>query len=137
MAKTVTVNLIDDIDGSRAEETVSFGFDGASYEIDLGPENATKLRSVLAEWAQAGRPAEETEGRSGSGVVRLIRHSMDRTPGHVIRDWGRRNGHDVAERGRLPLHLVDAFGAAYHYQESPTGEDVTTMPVQTRTPPKA
>ena len=118
MAKTVTVNLIDDIDGSRADETVFFGFDGASYEIDLGSENATKLRSVFTEWARAGRRAEETV--TGSGPVRLIRPHIDPAPGNVIRDWGRRNGHVVSERGRLPLHLVDAFEAANRYQETPT-----------------
>ena len=64
MAKTVTVNLIDDIDGSCADETVTFSFDGVSYEIDLGCHNAIKLRSELNAWAQAGRPAEATVGRS-------------------------------------------------------------------------
>ena len=54
-------------------------------------------------------------------MVRLIRPFVDPTPGKVIRDWARSNGHDVAERGRLPLHLVDAFEAAYRYQESYTG----------------
>lgn len=121
MAKTVTVNLIDDIDGTRADETVTFGFDGVSYEIDLRSDNATKLRSVFTEWAQAGRPAEDNPGHSRSWVVRLIRPFVDPTPGKVIRDWARSNGHDVAERGRLPLHLVDAFEAAYRYQESYTG----------------
>ena len=67
MAKTVTVNLIDDIDGTRADETVTFGFDGVSYEIDLRSDNATKLRSVFTEWAQAGRPAEDNPGHSRSG----------------------------------------------------------------------
>jgi hypothetical protein len=107
MAKTVTVNLIDDIDGSCADETVTFSFDGVSYEIDLGSHNAIKLRSELTAWAQAGRPAEATVGRSGA--VKLIRPYTDPTPANVIRD------------GRLPLHLVDAFEAAYRYQESQTG----------------
>ena len=119
MAKTVTVNLIDDIDGSCADETVTFSFDGVSYEIDLGSHNAIKLRSELNAWARAGRPAEATVGRSGA--VKLIRPYTDPTPANVIRDWGRRNGHVVSERGRLPLHLVDAFEAAYRYQESQTG----------------
>ena len=35
MAKKVTVSLIDDFDGKQAVETVQFGLDGVSYEIDL------------------------------------------------------------------------------------------------------
>ena len=119
MAKTVTVQLTDDIDGSCADETVAFSFDGVSYEIDLRSDNAMKLRAELTVWAQAGRLVEETVG--GSGAVRLIRPYMDPTPGNVIRDWGRRNGHVVSARGRLPLHLVDAFEAAYRYQGSRAG----------------
>ena len=111
MAKTVTVKLVDDIDGTRADETVMFSFDGLSFEIDLGCDNAAKLRSDFAAWAEAGRPAEETSTRSGSGV-RAIRPYMDRVQGNAVRDWARRHGHDVADRGRLPLHLVDAFEAA-------------------------
>lgn len=35
MARQETVTLTDDIDGGKADETVTFGLDGASYEIDL------------------------------------------------------------------------------------------------------
>ena len=40
MAQKVNIVLIDDIDGSEAIETVSFGLDGTSYEIDLSTKNA-------------------------------------------------------------------------------------------------
>ncbi|MGB6149487.1 MAG: Lsr2 family protein, partial [Mycolicibacter algericus] len=56
MAKKVTVTLIDDFDGEgAADETVEFGLDGVTYEIDLSTKNATKLRSDLKKWADAGR----------------------------------------------------------------------------------
>lgn len=48
MAKKVTVTLVDDFDGSgAADETVEFGLDGVTYEIDLSTKNATKLRGDL------------------------------------------------------------------------------------------
>ena len=34
MAQKVSVLLVDDIDGSEAEEAVPFGRDGTNYEID-------------------------------------------------------------------------------------------------------
>ena len=48
MAQRVNIVLVDDIDGSDATETVSFGLDGTSYEIDLNDKNAAKLRDALA-----------------------------------------------------------------------------------------
>src|ERR1700675_353625 len=56
MAKKVTVTLVDDFDGSgAADETVEFGLDGVTYEIDLSAKNAAKLRSDLKGWVDAGR----------------------------------------------------------------------------------
>lgn len=55
MAKKVTVTLVDDFDGSgAADETVEFGLDGVTYEIDLSTKNATKLRGDLKQWVAAG-----------------------------------------------------------------------------------
>jgi hypothetical protein len=50
MAQQTTVALIDDIDGGKAAETVSFGLDGSIYEIDLSKKNATALRKALGEF---------------------------------------------------------------------------------------
>ena len=56
MAKKVTVTLVDDFDGEgAADETVEFGLDGVSYEIDLSAKNAAKLRNELKPWLEAGR----------------------------------------------------------------------------------
>ena len=49
MAKKVTVTLVDDFDGDgAADETVEFGLDGVTYEIDLSSKNAKKLRDDLS-----------------------------------------------------------------------------------------
>jgi hypothetical protein len=54
MAKKVTVTLVDDFDGEgAADETVEFGLDGVTYEIDLSAKNATKLRNDLKQWSGA------------------------------------------------------------------------------------
>ncbi|OKH63039.1 hypothetical protein EB72_12360, partial [Mycobacterium sp. SWH-M1] len=56
MAKKVTVTLVDDFDGEgAADETVEFGLDGVTYEIDLSAKNAAKLRNDVNKWAEAGR----------------------------------------------------------------------------------
>lgn len=55
MAQKINVILVDDIDGSEASETVRFGLDGASYEIDLNQANAAALRDSLALYVGSGR----------------------------------------------------------------------------------
>ncbi len=110
MAKKVTVTLIDDFDGSgAADETVDFGLDGVTYEIDLSSKNATKLRGDLKKWVEAGRlVGGRRRGRSGSGR----RAAVDREQSAAIREWARRNGHNVSTRGRIPADIIDAFHAA-------------------------
>ena len=57
MAQKVQVLLVDDIDGSDADETVTFSLDGVSYEIDLTDANAQKLRDDLSTWIGHARRA--------------------------------------------------------------------------------
>ena len=66
MAQKTIVQLIDDLDQGAAEETVSFGLDGANYEIDLSAKNAAKLRDALATYvanARRSQPAGRTAQR--------------------------------------------------------------------------
>ena len=55
MAQRTQVLLIDDLDGSSADETVAFGLDGSAYEIDLSAKNANQLRKSLASYVSSGR----------------------------------------------------------------------------------
>ena len=57
MAQIREIRLVDDLDGESADETVEFGIDGKSYEIDLSKENAGRLRDVLADFVSAARRA--------------------------------------------------------------------------------
>ena len=105
MAQRVNITLVDDIDGSDATETVSFGLDGTTYEIDLNDGNAAGLRDAMAPYVGAGR---RTGGRSTSGRHRgRGRGRNSRTA--EIRAWARENGHKVNERGRVPADIVAAY----------------------------
>ena len=64
MAQKVNIVLVDDIDGSDASETVSFGLDGTSYEIDLNDKNAAALRDALSAYVGHARKVS-TRGRRG------------------------------------------------------------------------
>lgn len=108
MVKKVTVALVDDLDGkSQADETVRFSLDDVSYEIDLTAQHAEKLRGDLKGWIHAGRRVAGRQRRSPrSGLSRETEGSA------VIRQWARRNGHPVSDRGRIPRAVIDAFNSA-------------------------
>jgi Lsr2 len=110
MAQKVHIVLEDDLDGTAATETVSFGLDGKTYEIDLNDKNAGKLRDALAQYVGAGRSV-------GSATRRARRSSTGSTSlgpsAREVRDWARSNGHTVPDRGRIPADVRSAFDAAH------------------------
>ena len=59
MAQRVVTELIDDIDGKAADETVSFALDGWTYEIDLTATHAEDLRRALTPYANAGHRSDD------------------------------------------------------------------------------
>lgn len=61
MAQRIQIQLVDDINGQEADETVRFGIDGTMYEIDLSAENAARLREKFGLYLEKGRKAR---GRS-------------------------------------------------------------------------
>ncbi|MGR3936810.1 MULTISPECIES: histone-like nucleoid-structuring protein Lsr2 [Streptomyces] len=101
MAQRVVVTLSDDLDGGAAEETVTFGLDGKSYEIDLTASNASKLRDALAPYVEAGRK----RARSGKTYRRT---SVAPDPA-AVRAWARSHGMEVPPRGRIPKKVYEAF----------------------------
>ena len=117
MARKVQVILSDDLDENLpADETVSFSLDGTSYEIDLAEKNAKELRDVFSRYVSAARKVGRG-GRSSSGGGgtrgRGTGGRMDREQAGAIREWARKNGHAVSDRGRIPASVVDAYEAAH------------------------
>jgi len=107
MAQRVNIVLVDDIDGSDASETVAFGLDGTSYEIDLNEKNAAKLRDALA--AYVGHARKVGGGRRTRATAKAAAGGAS---AKEIRDWARANGHKVPDRGRIPADVRAAFEAA-------------------------
>ncbi len=105
MAKRVQVVLEDDIDGGPAEETVSFGLDGVSYEIDLSAANAARLRESLASWVGA---ATRTGGRKSARRAGGRRNNVS-----AVREWARANGYQINDRGRVPAAVQSAYDKAH------------------------
>ncbi len=60
MAERIQVELVDDIDGSPAQDTVTFALDGVTYEIDLSERHARELRSTLGRYIERARRAQRS-----------------------------------------------------------------------------
>jgi hypothetical protein len=110
MAKNVEtiVTLTDDLDGSKADRTVAFGYDGVSYEIDLSKKNATALEKALAPYIAAARKVPSRGGRRNRGSASGRRPDLT-----AVREWARANGHEISHRGRVPAAILEAYDAAH------------------------
>jgi hypothetical protein len=110
VAKETITKLIDDLDGGEAHETVKFGLDGHSYEIDLSTKNATKLRNALSPYLENGSRVSGRSSGMGRGAGRVRGGAVaEREQNKAIRVWAQRKGYDVAPRGRIRQDVVEQY----------------------------
>ncbi|XMN11406.1 histone-like nucleoid-structuring protein Lsr2 [Streptomyces griseobrunneus] len=111
MAQKVEVLLIDDVDGTEADETLTFGLDGRVYEIDLSVVNAAKLRELLEPFRKASR---RMKADGGSAPIRKASGSAKGGPkSSEVRKWARENGFKPMDRGRIPADMMEAYNKAH------------------------
>lgn len=121
MALVTRVQLVDDLDGGEATESVNFALDGSAYAIDLSSKHAASFREAFAKYLAAGR---KVDGRSrtassvpadgpGRGVrARAGRALAGRPDTKAVRAWASEQGIKVSQRGRVSANLVAQFSAA-------------------------
>lgn len=110
MAKKVvtTTEYSDDIDGSKAEGTVSFSFDGTNYEIDLSRANTRAFEKALAPYLGHARRVRATRGRSSARGRSSSKHDLS-----AVRAWAADSGYSVAPRGRVATEVLEAYDSAH------------------------
>lgn len=111
MVQKTVVTVVCDLphDGEvEGVETISFGFDGNMYEIDLCGAHSKELREKIGTFAEHARRVvaggRRRKGRSGPGRERSSE----------IREWARQSGRKVSERGRIPSTIIAEYEAAHH-----------------------
>ena len=126
MARQLIEQVTDDLDGGKADQTVSFSWEGTTYEIDLSRKNAQAFEKALKPYLSAARKA----GKSGGGAGRRgggrgpsrpsSRSSAARTSSSsstrdlpAVREWAKENGYEVSERGRLSSKVLEAYDEAH------------------------
>lgn len=115
MAEVVIRQLVDDIDGSEIQEgggeRVNFALRGVEYQIDLSNSNVVKLEKAFKPYIAA---AEKVGGPRQARRSKV--KANGRTPSEqlaAIRDWARKNGYEVSDRGRIKGEILEAFQAAH------------------------
>ena len=103
------VTLTDDLDGGKADQTVTLGLNGTTVELDLSNKNLKALEKLVTPYLEVGRRVRQSRGRSSS------RGSSSNSKERLteIREWARTNGYDVSERGRIAGAVVEAYDAAH------------------------
>ena len=104
MSSKVIVLLEDDLDGTKADETVEFGLDGVAYAIDLSDDNAKKLRGALDGYVSNARKVSGKRSTSGKASS-----SVDLK---AVRAWASSNGIELSSRGRVPGSVLEQYRAA-------------------------
>jgi hypothetical protein len=97
-----------DISGKPDAATVTFGLEGEWYEIDLTDDEKKKLQSALRSYVAKGRKAATKQPEKKRMVPAMTPEEREK-----IRAWGRENGFDVPEFGRIPKQLQAAYDKAH------------------------
>lgn len=115
MATEYIKKVTDDIDGStESVSTRAFSVDGRSYEIDLSIKNNARFDSDLDKYIQHARSGSQKRPTMPAGIKQ---RKSGGSSGYnseqlaAIRDWARRNGHQVSPKGRIAADIIAAFEA--------------------------
>lgn len=112
MAKRVSVEMIDDLDGeSTGAETLRFAFDGVSYEIDLVDSNKKKMIGDLQVYIDAARVTGGKVKKKAAATAEKKIVQGDRNT--KVREWARGQGLNVADSGRIPRDVQRAYDRAH------------------------
>ena len=114
MAQRTVILFEDDLDGGEAAGTVRFSLDEVEYEIDLSDTNAAALRAAFGPYLQAARRIGGRRATGPPGAPRVHAGAATKSdPAQLaaIRDWARRRGLEVKDRGRIPADIVEQYNA--------------------------
>jgi hypothetical protein len=105
MAQKMIVEVLDDIDGTPADGTVTFTVDGVAYEIDLNQKHADQLAKAIRPFVEKARKVS-TRRKSGSAPAK--KHDQ-----RDVRVWAKSQGMKISDRGRIPADALSQYEASH------------------------
>lgn len=113
----VTRRLVDDMERERGTQveadagTIKFGIDDEHFEIDLCSKNATRLRAMYEEFKPFARKIDAGV-KAKPPRPRRTGNGLDKMQSLAVRNWARRNGRHLADRGPIPAEVLEDFEKA-------------------------
>ncbi len=109
MGQKVRIERFSDLSGVSIPEgegeTVTFSVYGRSFEIDLTAQEAEDFHHNLQPFIAVAR-------RVRGGETKKNRSTSDREKLQEIREWARKEGYEVSERGRISQNILEAYEKA-------------------------
>ncbi|AYQ99984.1 Lsr2-like DNA bridging protein [Mycobacterium phage Nebkiss] len=103
--------LVDDITGDEGAETREFMFDGIHYKIDLVEKTMGEFREAIAGFIESATVVQDKRPRRVATVHKAPAEKA--LQNNAIREWAKRKGIAVKDRGRIPADIVDRFEAEF------------------------
>jgi hypothetical protein len=129
MAQKIRVELVCDAceDGRPAQRTLGFAFDDengdrSEYKVELCARHMAQFVGGMQQWIDMARLEPILVTKAGRGKTHstngaaAVRKANGRAPARrgaeqvaAIRTWARAHGYTVAEKGRIPAEIEDAY----------------------------
>jgi hypothetical protein len=107
--------ITSDLSGTGEAETVTFGLDGLSYEIDLTEKERADFEKAIKKYLEAAR----TVGRATAAAkakpkaAKATKAARSGPAPAEIRSWAQEHGFEVPARGRIPETVVQSYSDAH------------------------
>lgn len=111
MAQRVITQFVSDLSGDEIKDggdSIKFSYRGIDYTIDLTPKEAAGFDKAIGMYVEH---AQRVGGRRSSGTSSRGAKT-DRSQLQAMREWARKNGYDVSDRGRISQEIQDAYHKA-------------------------
>lgn len=113
MARRKITQYFDDMDNTPLDEdelnVIRFGYEGTEYILDLSDDNAREFREIMEPYVRAARKVSSVRGsRRGEGSS-----TGSRGNSREIREWALSQGMKVANRGKIPMEIINAYEEAH------------------------
>jgi hypothetical protein len=116
MVQKYITQVLDDLDGTVLEdgkfETVKFAVDGQTYALDLSQKHVEQFHKDLGKYVEKARLDKDRSPANKASTSSKTKRSVSEDLA-AIREWANKNGYTVAERGRIPTNVMDAYSAAH------------------------
>ena len=93
---------------TQADRTVILGIDGRHYELEMCAKHELQLLQTLGRYTMAARRVPRPVMQRHS-----FRTTQDRQHSREVRAWALASGHQLPERGRIPLAVLRDYAAAH------------------------